>query len=84
MPGKLRSRFLILLTEKERRDRRRIKTSEIAAETGISFPTVQRWLRDEVTKFESQVLEAFCDYLECEVGDLLYIEKKTDAENNEP
>lgn len=64
--------------EKERREVRRIKTSEIVAETGISFPTVQRWLRDEVTKFESQVLEAFCDYLHCQVGDLLYIEEQSD------
>jgi DNA-binding Xre family transcriptional regulator len=76
LTGKLHSRFLILLTEKERREGRRIRNVEIAAATGVSLQLVGRWMRNEVTKFEAPILEKFCDYFDCDVGDLLYIEKE--------
>jgi len=74
--GKLRSRFLILLTQRELREGRRIRYNEIAAATGVSPSAVARWTRNEVNKFEGPVLEAFCAYFDCDVGDLLYIESE--------
>ncbi len=75
MASKLRNNFLTLLAEKEKREQRRIRTSEIALKTEISVPTVNRWLRNEVTKFETPVLEAFCDYFDCDLCDLLIMER---------
>lgn len=70
----------MLLTQKEQRENRRIKNVEIAQATGISIPTILRWIRGEVTKFETPVLESICNYFECDIGDLLYFEE-TDSED---
>lgn len=75
MPSRIRNRFLILLAEKEKREGRRIRNKEIAQTVGVTQHTVARWLKNEVDKVELPVLEAFCDYFDCEVGDLLYIER---------
>jgi len=72
---KLRNNFLILLTQKEQREGRRIRNTQIAEETGVTLPTVHRWLRNEVTKFDMPVLEAFCDYFDCDLCDLLIMER---------
>ncbi|MBC7871480.1 MAG: helix-turn-helix transcriptional regulator [Chitinophagaceae bacterium] len=80
MAGKLRSRFLILLTEKELREGRRIRYIEIAADTGVSQPAVGRWAKNEVTKFEAPVLEAFCKYFQCEIGELLVMDWEAEGE----
>lgn len=76
MSSKVRNRFLILLAEKEKREGRRIRNKEIAQVVGVNEHTVARWLKNEVQKVEFPLLEAFCDYFECEVGDLLYIERE--------
>ncbi|MDX1995305.1 MAG: helix-turn-helix transcriptional regulator [bacterium] len=75
MAAKLRNKFLLLLTQKEQKEDRRIRTSEIAQHTGISVPTVHRWLRNEVDKIEGPVLIAFCEYFNCDLCDLLYIDR---------
>lgn len=75
MGGKLRNKFLTLLTEKEQRENRRISRNELTIETDVSLPTILRWERNQVTKFEASVVEAFCAYFQCQVGDLLYIEE---------
>lgn len=80
MVGKLRSRFLTLVSIKEHEIGRRIKAIEIAEATGVSPATVGRWLKNEVNKFEGPVLEAFCSYFDCDVGDLLYIEPEKNKE----
>lgn len=75
MKAKLRNNFLHLLTAKEQREGRRIRNKEIAEAVGVNEHTVARWLKDDVAKIDVPVLEGFCAYFECEVGDLLYIEK---------
>jgi DNA-binding Xre family transcriptional regulator len=76
MAGKLRNRLIFLLTEKERRDNRRISQVELAEAVGISFNAAGRWLRNEVERFDAPIIEKFCDYFGCEVGDLLYIDRE--------
>lgn len=71
----MRNRFLTFLAQKEIREQRRIKTYEIVEATGVSFTTVQRWMRNEVSKIEGTVIEAFCAYFDCDIGDLLYIDE---------
>ncbi|MBC7871551.1 MAG: helix-turn-helix transcriptional regulator [Chitinophagaceae bacterium] len=75
MARKIHSNFLTLLAEKELREKRRIKAIEIAEATGIAPSTVGRWLHDDVYKFEAAVLEAFCDYFNCGLADLLILEE---------
>lgn len=75
MRRKLRNNFLMLLTQKEQREGRRIRHGEVVKETGITLATILRWEKNEVNKFEGPVIEAFCDYFGCEVGDLLYLER---------
>ncbi len=76
LPTRIRNRFLVLLAEKEKREGRRIRNKEIAQAVGVNEHTVARWLRNEVQQVDMPVLEAFCDYFGCEVGDLLYIERE--------
>jgi DNA-binding Xre family transcriptional regulator len=73
---KLRNRFLKLLAEKETSEGRRIRNKEIAQAVGVAEHTVARWIRNDVGKIDVPVLEGFCAYFECDVGDLLYIERE--------
>lgn len=73
---KLRNRFLTLVAEKEKREGRRIRNKEIAEAVGVNEHTVARWMKNDVAKIDVPVLEAFCEYFDCDVGDLLYMEKE--------
>ena len=75
MSGRLRNRFVMLLARKEQREGRRIRNKEIAQAVGVNEHTVARWIRNDVGKIDVPVLEAFCNYFECDVGDLLYMER---------
>lgn len=68
----------MLLNEKERQAGRRIKQIEIARELEISPRTVASWLQNDVTKFEAHIVERFCNYFDCDVSDLLYLEPVND------
>ncbi|MCQ3931755.1 MAG: XRE family transcriptional regulator [Chloroflexi bacterium] len=71
----LRNRFLLLMTEKERRLGRNITYSEIAKETGLSVGVISRWVKNEVDRFDGPVIEKLCQYFECDLSDLLYIDR---------
>lgn len=74
MNRRLRNRVLILLTDKERSEGRRINQTEIANAIGVAGHTVGSWIRNDVTKIEAKMVERLCDYFKCDVGDLLYLE----------
>jgi putative transcriptional regulator len=80
MSSRLRNRFFQLLSEKECRENRRITQREIAESIGVSLQTIGRWMHNDVTKFEAGIIEKLCDYFQCDVGDLLYIDRSDDAE----
>jgi len=71
----VRNRFLQLVAQKEMREGRRIRNKEIAEAVGVAEHTVARWIKNDVTKIDVPVLEAFCEYFDCDVGDLLYMEQ---------
>lgn len=71
---KLKNRFLILLTEKERKLGRRIPQSEVAREIDVANNTILNWIKNDLNKFDRVVVESLCEYFECEIGDLLYME----------
>jgi DNA-binding Xre family transcriptional regulator len=77
MAGKLKNRLMILMIEKERQLGRRLTQLEVANEIGVTSQLMGRWMRNEVDRFDGPVIEKFCDYFQCEVGDLLYIDRES-------
>lgn len=71
---KLKNRFLVLLTEKERREERRVPLSEVAAAIKASNNTMTNWVRNKVQKYDTDLVERLCDYFDCDLTDLLYFE----------
>lgn len=61
------------LSQKELRENRRIAYTEIRNATGTPIKTISDWDKGEVTQFHARVLERFCMYFGCEVGDLLEV-----------
>jgi putative transcriptional regulator len=71
MTSRIINRFRILLAEKETREKRHIPLTEVQRETGIAWTTLQAWANNEVQRFDAPVIAALCEYLGCEVGELL-------------
>jgi len=67
----IRSKFKILLADKEFKEGRRITYDEICEETGISPSTLSRFANNETKRFYSNTLGNLCKYFNCQVGDLL-------------
>jgi DNA-binding Xre family transcriptional regulator len=82
LPGKIYSRFGILLAEKKMDwihadNRGRISYEDIKDDikmrTGVNIAssTLSAWANNEVERFDSVTLVVLCDYFGCKVGDLL-------------
>lgn len=71
------NKFSILLGEKSMREKRRIPLTEIAGETGISYPTLLSWSKNMVTRYDVPVIEALARYFQIkDIGELLeYVEE---------
>jgi putative transcriptional regulator len=67
----LYSRVRILIAEKEVREQRRISYRTIAKETGLSLATVTAYASGTNTRYDGPTIEAFCQYFNCQPGDLL-------------
>ena len=76
MPGKIYNKFRVLLAEKAEKEQKNIPLKEVERKTGITWTTLQSWANNKVTRFDEPVIIALCDYLECEVGDLLVYRKE--------
>jgi len=70
------------MTEKDRKEGRRIRQNEISKATNIAPHTIGSWVRNDITKFEAYVVERLCDYFECDVADLLYFEEMDEGTPN--
>jgi DNA-binding Xre family transcriptional regulator len=70
----LKNRLLILIQERERTINRRIKLKDLASFVGVTNHTITSWIRNDVRKYEAQIIEGICDYFNCDVSDLLYFE----------
>jgi DNA-binding Xre family transcriptional regulator len=69
--AKVRNRFRVLLAQKEMRDGRDYTYEDIFAATGISPTTVSAYAKGRVTRFDTVTLVKLCDWLGCELSDLL-------------
>jgi putative transcriptional regulator len=75
LTGTIINRFRLLLAEKEMREKRHIPLTEVKRQTGIAWTTLQSWANNDVTRFDAPVIAALCDFLDCEVGDLIQYNK---------
>lgn len=70
---------MIRLTVKEYLDNHKITRYELAKRSGISFQVVDKYYKNKVVRYDSYLLEKFCDALDCGIADL--IEYKPDNKN---
>ena len=71
--------FAKLLEEKEKQEKRYIPIAEVANETRVTRKTLYRWQNNTVSRFDTKVIDALCDYFGVEMNDLLLHTPKTKA-----
>jgi putative transcriptional regulator len=76
MTGKVYNRFKILLAEKEIQEGRKILYDEINQATGIAASTLSAWATNNVKRYDKATIADLCDFLNCDVGDLIVYERK--------
>jgi putative transcriptional regulator len=54
---------------------KRLKMADVVRETGLAKGTVHALYHDRVTKVDFRVLDKLCDFLDCEIGDILVFKK---------
>jgi len=50
---------------------RKLKISDVARDTGINRNTLTRLYQETVERYDAEVLDRLCAYLQCPIGDLL-------------
>lgn len=71
MTCKIVNRFRILLAEKATQELHNIAINDVQRETGIAWSTLNAWANNKVTRYDASIIQALCDYFNCQVGDLL-------------
>lgn len=54
-------------------DSRGISRYALAKATGIGFPTIDRYYKNQVVRYDSDVLSRIVTALDCQISDILYI-----------
>ncbi len=74
MKKRIKNRFTELLAIKSRQEGRRISQREVAETLNIAKGTIDRIALNKTTRYDEHVILALCNYLGCDIGELLYIE----------
>lgn len=56
-------------------EHRIVSTSELSKKSKISRPTIDNWKKGTISRVELGVLEKFCTAFDCEISDLIVLEK---------
>lgn len=67
----INNKFGELLAKKRAQEKRTISLLEVSEETGIGRPTLTRWQKNTVTRFDLPVIEALCEYFGVSLSELL-------------
>lgn len=67
----MRNRLQTLIGLKGDAENRRIDVRTLSDETGVSRQTIYSWLDHKTQRFDAPVLNAFCKYFRCGVGELI-------------
>lgn len=54
---------------------KKVNLKEVEASTELDYRTVSAWMKNRVTRADFPVLEKWCKYLNCNVGDILVYEE---------
>jgi len=76
MGGIVENRFRILLAQKATIQQRNIALMDVQRETSIAWSTLNSWANNKVTRYDAPVIQALCEYFDCQVGDLLVYKKE--------
>ena len=76
MPGKLYNRFRVLIAIKAETEKCNISLKEVQRVTEIAWTTLQSWANNDVTRYDAPVIIKLCDYLNCELKDLIVYERE--------
>ncbi len=76
MPGTISNRFRVLLAQKAEQEKRNISLKEVQRGTGIPWSSLQAWANNDVERFDAKVIIKLCDYLECEIKDLIIFDRE--------
>lgn len=69
--AQIKNRFKVLLAQKELRDGRKYTYESIQQQTGVSPTTLSNYARGTVTRFDEPTLVALCNFLDCELAELI-------------
>jgi len=72
----IRIKFRQLLANKEKEENTKYSYHKLEKQLGLSHNTISKWDRASqngcgVKSIDSRVLETFCDFFGCQIGDLL-------------
>lgn len=77
MPGRIKNRVDELLAQRRREGRELPKSYRGLSElVGMTPNGVGKWLNNEITRYDEDKLTAWCDLLQCDIGDLLVYERE--------
>lgn len=72
----MRNNVLELLARRARRvGRQRIAVKRAAAEMDMSYYTLNAIVNNTIREYPAEALKKLCDYLDCNVGDILSYEE---------
>lgn len=72
----VRSRLKELVARMEQEKGETITGEMIAEATGVNVGTVSRWMQPkQLQRIDGDVAARLCDFLGCELGDLLYVDR---------
>lgn len=67
----IRNNLLVLMAKQNIRS-----YSEMSRKSNLNYGVVRKFAREEGVRFDSDTVEKLCSTLNCDIKDLLYIEKK--------
>ena len=71
MAQQVTTNFLQFLAQKEKRENKRYKISEISRITGIERRRLYNWRDGDVAIYKDYEIVALCDFFNCRPGDLI-------------
>jgi DNA-binding Xre family transcriptional regulator len=76
--GHVKSRLKQIVADEELRTGKRIRQCDIADATGLRQATISRWMAPKpLGRIDATVLEKLCEMFSVEVGDLLFIDRRS-------
>lgn len=52
-------------------EKRGLNAHQISLQTGVSYPTIHKYWRNQASSYDVRILDDLCKLLECQPGDLL-------------